>query len=147
MPSLKGELGNILSFCFLCVSWADSSLVVVSSSKQWGAAVLITNCAWLLLAAKQLPVQCRALEVVREHRTAFNSWPLEGNASKPKQTLCCGRYFPQLKLGIGFSHLLRPIHLQQTTSSLTVESGRERRQKKKSLFRFKVHYNYLFLRV
>lgn len=29
--------------------------MVVSSSKQWGAAVLITNCDWLLLAAKAAP--------------------------------------------------------------------------------------------
>lgn len=113
--------------------------MVVSSSKQWGAAVLITNCDWLLLAAKQLPVQLRALEVVRENsRVPFNRRPLEANASKPKQTLCCGRYYPQLKLGTGFSHLLKPIHLQQTISSLTAESGRRaRRQKeKKSLLRF-----------
>lgn len=33
--------------------------------------------------------------------------------------------------GIGFSHLLRPIHFQQTISSLAAESGRRARRPKK----------------
>lgn len=131
MPSLKGELGHILRFCFLCVSWADSSLMVVSSSKQWGAAVLITNCNQLPLAAKQLPLKRTALEVEGKRPSMqFNRLPFERNASKPKQTLCCGRCHPQLKLGIGFPNLLRPIHLQQTPSSLRAESGRRGKEAK-----------------
>lgn len=114
-----------------------------SQQQQAVGSCSFNNKLWLVAPGCKSSSQCRAgpWRLWENTRIPFNSWPLEENASKPKQTLCCGRYYPQLKLGIGSSHLLRPIHSQQTISSLTAESGRRaRRQKKikikKSLLRF-----------